>query len=270
MNSAIETIERSMGPAMLVTMRIGGLAIYAPVLSTTSVPMRLKVLLVFVAGIGAFMLLSAKGVPMPEVAMNPWSIVPLAAVEIGIGAFIGFLATMPMLAMQTAGMINGQQMGLGFARFYNPAVGEESDVVQQLLYFLALSTFLMMGGLEAIFLSTLRSFEYVNAGVFLEGSNTLPILMGMVLGATEIGMRVALPLLGVVFLETVAMGFVSKTVPQLNVLSLGFPLRIMIGLTVMIAGLSVIDAVAAEWIGTVLDQIHIWATTPPATVGGGV
>ena len=118
MNSAIETIERSMGPAMLVTMRIGGLAIYAPVLSTTSVPMRLKVLLVFVAGIGAFMLLSAKGVPMPEVAMNPWSIVPLAAVEIGIGAFIGFLATMPMLAMQTAGMINGQQMGLGFARFY--------------------------------------------------------------------------------------------------------------------------------------------------------
>ena len=87
----------------------------------------------------------------------------------------------------------------------------------------------------------------------------------MVLGATEIGMRVALPLLGVVFLETVAMGFVSKTVPQLNVLSLGFPLRIMIGLTVMIAGLAVIDAVAAEWIGTVLDQIHIWATTPPAT-----
>ena len=148
-------------------------------------------------------------------------------------------------------------------------MGEESDVVQQLLYFLALSTFLMMGGLEAIFLSTLRSFEYVNAGVFLEESNTLPILMGMVLGATEIGMRVALPLLGVVFLETVAMGFVSKTVPQLNVLSLGFPLRIMIGLTVMIAGLSVIDAVAAEWIGTVLDQIHIWATTPPATVWRG-
>jgi flagellar biosynthesis protein FliR len=149
-------------------------------------------------------------------------------------------------------------------------VGEESDVIQQLLYFLALATFLMMGGLEAIFLSTLRSFEYVGAGVFLEGGSTLPILLGMVLGATEIGMRVALPLLGVVFLETVAMGFVSKTVPQLNVLSLGFPLRIMIGLVMMIAGLAVIDAVAAEWVGTVLDQIHIWATTPPLPAGGGI
>ncbi len=252
---------------MLVIMRIGGLAIFAPVLSTGTVPMRAKVLLVFVMGLVAYAALSAKGVAMPVVRMEPWALVPLAAVEIGIGAFIGFLATMPMLAMQTAGIVSGQQMGLGFARFYNPAVGEESDVVQQLLYFLALSTFLMMGGLDAIFLSTLRSFEYVGAGVFLDGDRTLPILLGLVLGATEIGMRVALPLLGVVFLETVAMGFVSKTVPQLNVLSLGFPLRIMIGLVVMIAGLAVIDAVAAAWIGEVLDRIHVWATTAPPAGG---
>ncbi|MHC4794768.1 MAG: flagellar biosynthetic protein FliR, partial [Planctomycetota bacterium] len=68
MNGAIESIQESVGPAMLVIMRIGGLAIFAPVLSTSTVPMRVKVLLVFVMGLAAFATLSAKGVAMPVVS----------------------------------------------------------------------------------------------------------------------------------------------------------------------------------------------------------
>ena len=81
-----------------------------------------------------------------------------------------------------------------------------------------------------------------------------------------VGLRVALPLLGVIFLETVAMGFVSKTVPQLNVLSLGFPLRIMVGLGILVAGVAVIDQVANEWIAQALDDMYDWASAPRGEV----
>ena len=144
---------------------------------------------------------------------------------------IGFVASLPIFAMQTGGMVMGQQMGLGFGRFYNPAVDTESDVLEQLLTFLAIVLFLSMGGLDAVLLAVLRSFEYVNAGVFVAEGGGIDLVVGTLLAATELGLRVALPLLGVVFLETVAMGFVSKTVPQLNVLSFGFPVRIMVGLS---------------------------------------
>ena len=75
-------------------------------------------------------------------------------------------------------------------------------------------------------------------------------------------------LLGVVFLETVAMGFVSKTVPQLNVLSLGFPVRIIVGFVVIIAAIEVIALVQEGFTFEVLDLIHAYATGRIGTSGG--
>ena len=97
----------------------------------------------------------------------------------------------------------------------------------------------------------------------------IDLVLGVLLAATEFGLRIAVPLLGVVFLETVAMGFVSKTVPQLNVLSLGFPLRIMLGLVVIIAAIEVIGYVNEEFTVEVLDLLHAWAMGAHMPVEGG-
>jgi flagellar biosynthesis protein FliR len=94
-------------------------------------------------------------------------------------------------------------------------------------------------------------------------------VIGVLLAATEFGLRVAVPLLGVVFLETVAMGFVSKTVPQLNVLSLGFPMRIMLGLVVVVASIEVIGVVNEEFTVEVLDLLHAWALQERTPLEGG-
>ena len=258
----IRIIESHVGPVMLVIMRIGGLAMFAPIISGSMVPARVRVLLVFLAGFGAYSLLSASGITVAAVPMDPWVLIPLAAGEVAVGALIGFMAALPLLAMRTGGLVCGQQMGLGFARFYNPTADEETDILEQVFYFLALAGFLLVGGLDAMFVAVLHSFEYVNAGIFQNGSGTIDILLGLLLSSMEIGLRVAMPLLGVIFLETIAMGFVSKTVPQLNILSLGFPLRIIVGFGVLIAGLMVIDEVSNNWMAEALDNMHDWATTP--------
>ena len=267
---AIAIIERSMGPAALVVMRLGGLFIYAPLISMKAIPARIKGLLVLVTGVGAWAVLAERGVGFPAVSiMDPWAMVPLGAAEIAIGAIIGFVASLPIFAMQSGGMVMGQQMGLGFARFYNPAADSESDVLEQVMVYLAITMFLLLGGLDHIFLAVLRSFDYVNAGVFVTNGGVIDLVLGVLLAATEFGLRIAVPLLGVVFLETVAMGFVSKTVPQLNVLSLGFPLRIMLGLVVIIAAIEVIGYVNEEFTVEVLDLLHAWAMGAHMPVEGG-
>jgi flagellar biosynthesis protein FliR len=222
-----------------------------------------------VAGVGAYLVLAGRGAAFPQVAFDdPWAMVPLGAAEIAIGGVIGFIASMPIFAMRAGGLVMGQQMGLGFARFYNPAAGEESDVLEQIMTFLATVLFLSLGGLDAMFLCVLRSFEHVTAGGFVAGDGGLDLVVGVVLAATEFGLRIAMPLLGVVFLETVAMGFVSKTVPQLNVLSLGFPIRILVGLVVIIASLPVIMSVSESFTTEVVDAIVTWSTTEAGPGGG--
>ena len=78
-------------------------------------------------------------------------------------------------------------------------------------------------------LAVLNSYFYVSAGAFHLDASVAQMLSGLIMASIEVGMRVAAPLLALVFLETIAMGFIAKTVPQLNILSLGFPLRIMVG-----------------------------------------
>ncbi len=189
--------------------------------------------------------------------------VPLVALEFGVGVFIGFMASMPLLAAQFGGLTMGQQIGLGFARFYNPAIGDESDALEQLLFFLALATFIALGGIESMFSSVVASFVSLPGGAvpaMIAGTadiSAIGVFTGALSGAFEIGLRVAAPLLAIVCLETVVMGYLSRSVPQLNVLSVGFPVRIVVGLGVIIASLAAIDGVLRDGTIGAIDEMLI-------------
>ncbi len=244
MNS-LEVLSQHLVPAAMVVARVSGIAIHGPVLSSPAIPMRIKGLLVAALGLAVYPAVAATVSIPGEITLG--AALPLIALELGIGAFIGFVASAPILAAQFGGLAMGQQIGLGFARFYNPAIGEESDALEQIMFFLALATFLALGGLESMFSAVVASFTTLPAGsvpAMLLGENgTAPIniALGALNGAFELGLRVAAPLLAIVCLETVVMGYLSKSVPQLNVMSIGFPVRIIIGLSVIIASLAAID-----------------------------
>ena len=86
----------------------------------------------------------------------------------------------------------------------------------------------------------------------------MSLITGLMVSALEVGLRVAAPLLCIVFLETVALGFLSKTVPQLNILSLGFPVRILVGLTILALGAAVMNDVVLDEIDSGLGTIGSW------------
>jgi flagellar biosynthetic protein FliR len=245
-------------PALLVIFRVGGIMIYAPVVGSSIVPGRVKVLLAFVLGAAVYPSLAAHHHTAAGLAVDLWLLAPLIAMEIIIGLVIGYIASLPLTGMQMGGVIISQQMGLGFAQLYNPAIDDESDVVAQVLFFMALATFILVGGLDSMMLTLLHSFERIPAGGVAMDANLLTLVTGALGSALELGLRVAAPLLCIIFLETVALGFLSKTVPQLNVLSLGFPMRILVGLTVLAVGVTVLNDVLIEEMDEVLGAINSW------------
>ena len=254
----IDDISAHLPPAMLVIFRIGGLTIYGPLLGSTVIPVRIKVMLSVILGLAVYPLLSKATLVGMPLEMSLFQLAPMVALELLIGIAIGFAASMPLTAMQTGGLIMGQQMGLGFARFFNPAINDEADVLGQILFFMALATFIIIGGHEYMLLAVLKSFEYVPLGGFTPDVSLADLVLGLLLASFELAMRVAMPLLAIVFVETVAMGFISKTVPQLNILSLGFPVRILAGFAIVAASLLVFHDLLLEEFNSTLTMLFDW------------
>jgi flagellar biosynthetic protein FliR len=245
-------------PALLVIFRIGGLMIYGPVLGSSVIPVRIRVLLAFVLGAAIYPTLAAQHHTAVGLQLNVWMLGPLVALELLVGLIIGYLASLPLTGVQIGGVIISQQMGLGFAQLFNPAINEESDVLGQMLFFMALATFILAGGLDSIVLTLLHTFERIPAGGVALDQHFITLVCGALASSLELGLRIAAPLLCIVFLETVALGFLSKTVPQLNVLSLGFPLRILVGLAILTLGLTVMNDVVLDEVDGMLEMVNAW------------
>ncbi len=218
---------------LLVIFRIGGLAIYAPVIGAQIIPVQGRALFAIVLGFAIYPILYVENLVSVPVVLDMWTLAPLLALEILIGMVIGFLASLPLLTLQLSGIVMGQQMGLGFARIFNPTMGTSSDIIGQMLFFMALAGFLLIGGLDATVLAVLNTFHHMPLGTNIANGALLEMLIGVLLAAYEVALRIAAPLLAMIFLQTISMGFVSKSVPQLNILSLGFPMRIIAGTTII-------------------------------------
>jgi flagellar biosynthetic protein FliR len=271
--SSIDALSQHLVPATLVVARVSGLAIQGPILSSPSIPLRIKGLLVAALGLAVYPSVAGSATMPVEISLG--AALPLVAIELGIGAFIGFMASMPLLAAQFGGLSMGQQIGLGFARFYNPAIGEESDALEQILFFLALATFLSLGGLESMFSAVVASFTSIPAGAvpaMLSGEagvSPLAVFTGALTAAFELGLRVAAPLLAIVCIETVVMGYLSKSVPALNIKSSGFPMRIIVGLLVIIASLAAIDEVLVDGTAGAIESLLVATSADAAASAGG-
>ena len=245
-------------PAMLVAVRIGGLVLFAPIIGSSAVPVRVRVLLVAAISLAVYPSLHARGLVGGNVEPELFALVAAVAIEVTFGAFIGFIAGLPLVAAQIGGHMIGQQMGLGFAMFFDPTIEDDSDVMGQLFYFFTLALFLLIGGHEAMILAVLHSFEHVASGGPFAAMSMVDMVTGLLTAGCELALRVAAPVLAIVMLETIAMGFIAKTVPQLNVLSLGFPLRILVSWATLIIGIVVIQQVLVEGLDDGLDAMFQW------------
>ena len=265
--SSLEFMLAQLPALVLVCFRIGGLMIYGPVLGSPAVPFQLKIFLTLTLGLVAFPTLMSKGV-VEAPPLELFALAPLIVAELMIGFVLGFAASLPLLGFQTGGLIMGQQMGLGFATIFDPTMNAETDILGQIMFFLAVATFLLIGGHEALLLATLNSFERVPIGGMAAEFDIVPLISGLLLSSFELALRIAAPLLAIIFLESVAMGFIAKTVPQLNILTLGFPLRILVGLGIVALGLVILHEVLLEAIDESLIALDDWLTNLGMLHGG--
>jgi len=230
MTTGLELLLPHVPTFALVLARMTGIFIFAPVFGSSVVPMRVKALLALVLTFCVYPIVPAQ-IP---VELNLFTLGFTLGSELLIGLVIGYGASLPLVAMQLAGVMIGHQLGLGLAQVFDPQFNEQTEVLSQFLFLAALALFLLLDGHQAMFAALVESYRSVPLGGYMPDGSMLSMILGLLRATFELGLRVAAPVLCLIFLETVAMGFVARTVPQLNILSLGFPLRIIAGMSMLI------------------------------------
>jgi flagellar biosynthetic protein FliR len=258
---AFEPILQHVVPYLLVAFRLAGLFVMGPLLAGVAIPARVRGLLVLTAAAAVYPLTPARG----PGDLDLIELLPLVFSEALVGVVIGTVASLPLLAMDMAGVVVGQQMGFGLAKVYNPDIDADADVVGQLLFYLAMGVFLGVGGLEAMFGQVLRSFETIPAGSAWMDGPALGLVVDTLSAGFSMALRVSAPALGAVFLVTVLFGVLTKTIPQINTMTVGFTVKIVAALLILAAALQGVAGVAADHIVEALVGARAWVEG-----GGGV
>ncbi|MEM6258361.1 MAG: flagellar biosynthetic protein FliR [Planctomycetota bacterium] len=258
---------------LMILFRLTGIFVLAPVLGSSSIPRTVKVFLALGLSFAIWPMLwidpeASGNLAVAVQNLDLWSLGLLVALELLIGYVIGYAASLPLTGMQLGGHIIDQQMGLAVAEQYNPEIDGQAGVTAQLLFWLALALFIAAGGLNVMLHTLAQTFRYVPLGGFAGFDQIVTMVVGMITIMFELGLRVAAPLLCLMFLISVGMGFLMRTVPTFNILSVGFSIRILSSLIIMMMLIGAIAGAYGEMTGQILGELmRFFDAEPPPPPG---
>lgn len=154
----------------------------------------------------------------------------LAGGEVLIGGILALTVRLILTSVQIMGQFAGFQMGFAVANVIDPMGGGSISVVGQFCYIVALLTFFTVGGHHTFFVAMADSFKIVPPGDFMLSQILFDQMMSVAGDMFLIAVKIGIPVMGALLAMSVTMGILAKTVPQMNILIVGMPLKIAVGL----------------------------------------
>ncbi|MDD4802268.1 MAG: flagellar biosynthetic protein FliR [Syntrophomonas sp.] len=217
----------TLGNFFMVFGRLTGLFISAPIFSNRQMPGRIKILIIILlAGV------MTSFVPITSVVVldNPAYFIAALIMEIFVGYCMGFLAYLIFSAIQLAGQLMDTQMGFGIVNVLDPESGTQIPLMGNFCYLLALLIYLVLDGHHYLLNAIIRSYQIIPVMGANLGSDFVELFMDVTVYMFVIAVQIAAPIIITLMITNVAMGFIARTVPQMNVFIVGLPLNIMAGL----------------------------------------
>ncbi|ERN53299.1 flagellar biosynthetic protein FliR [Alkalihalophilus pseudofirmus] len=187
--------------------------------------------------------------------------------EILVGLSVGLIAMILLYAVQVAGGFIDFNMGFMIANVVDPQTGAQSPLIGGYLYTFALLFLLAVNGHHLLLDGIFYSYQFVPMDqVFLPfGQENIVHYIATTFNAMFIiAFQMAFPIVGSLFLVDVALGMVSRAVPQMNVFVVGMPLKILVGLPLLIVYMSVFIMVVQK----LFDQMVLAMRTLLQLLGG--
>lgn len=176
--------------------------------------------------------------PVPSTLFD---LIWLIGTELMLGLILGLGVVVILTGLQLAGETFDQQTGTALSEIFNPALGTSISPTGQLFFLMGTTAILTMSPLDGHLMmlsSLLKTFEVLPVGMASMDVASLDLIRHLMSQSMVIAIQIAAPLLAAMALLSVTMGFLGYTVPQINVLVLGFPIRAVLSMLILTVTLS--------------------------------
>ncbi len=218
-----------LGAFVLASARVSGVVIVAP-LGQTTAPTRVKAAFVLLLAFLAHGLRPNEAPPIEILGQIPWMLV----VELMVGVAIGFVVRCSIAAAEMCGEVVSPALGLGVAHVFDPATQSSGSLLANVYRHLAIMLALVMGIHRVVLGGLLSSFRLLPVGLPDRPGDAMSVMIDVSQLVLEAGIRTALPLIAILFMTQLALGFIARAAPQMQIFNVGFAVTTAVGLTVMI------------------------------------
>lgn len=249
---------------VLVFFRITGLMLFAPLFGSARIPRRFKIMIALVLTLPMWASGVTSRVPIPQ-TVGDMTIGLLG--EIVFGVTMGMIVSFVFIAAQWAGEMVGQQVGFNISEVLDPQYGGGGSLVGDLYFMLSTVAFLAIDGHRQLVAGIYESITICPPLTLSITQNPLDFALIYWRAATSLALRLAAPMFVTMMIVDVSMGCISKTMPQLNVMSAGMAIRGIIGILVLALGIAAVGGVLqgslSDHMGGVFDYLNYAKSASP-------
>ncbi|HEY7074456.1 MAG TPA: flagellar biosynthetic protein FliR [Solirubrobacteraceae bacterium] len=239
--------ENQVAGFMLVLARVSPLFLLAPLFSSKMLPARARGIVAVALALALFPIAAKTGGQIP---LDGLSFGALILKELLVGAAFSFVLATLFAAVSAAGSMIDMLIGFSFSSLVDPVNGNQSSIMANVYSLLGIAVFIAISGDAWVIEGLARTYKAVpllgapQIGTLTKGAE---LAFSGVFGAA---VEICAPVMLALIITDAAFGVVSRVVPQLNVFAVGFPAKMVVGLTVIGASLPFVSG----WLGDQLQQ----------------
>ena len=225
----------------LILVRVFSMLAVFPIFSAPQIPQHVRF------GLGALIAFVLYRI-VPTVSLQPnfYELIAAIVAQVVLGVIVGYIASLVFVSIQFAGELIDLQIGFAVANVISPTtqqnitvIGEFELAIATLIFLITDSHHLLIQGIAGSF--TLVPLPFINLEPSVM-SNAVTFLSLALLNV----FKIAAPPAAALFLTNVALSFMARVAPQMNVFVIGFPLQIGVGLSVLALSLGLLGVVGPE------------------------
>ncbi|TCZ79975.1 flagellar type III secretion system protein FliR [Paenibacillus albiflavus] len=222
---------------LLILCRISAFFVVAPIFSARNVPVMLKIGL---AALISFIAFATVGTEL-QIEMNAMYIMYVIR-EVLVGLMLGFLAYMFFTVVQIAGSLIDFQIGFGISNVIDPMSGTAAPVIGNFKFMLATLLFLALDGHHLFIKGMLESFNWIpltnELFAKIYDGQVSTFIADSFVNVFALAFQLAAPVLVSLFLTDLGLGLLTRVAPQFNVFVVGIPVKLLVGLIMILVLLS--------------------------------
>jgi flagellar biosynthetic protein FliR len=237
----------------MVFVRVSAIILTMPIVGSANVPRQVKVGLTISI---AYIVLLTTDLPPVDLSISVWQLAIKLVGEVAIGLTIGFASQLIFTAVQLAGSIVGFQMGFAIVNVMDPATQSQVSITAQFQNILALLIFLTIDGHHWLITACAGSYDIIPVLGFHPSAGLVEMMIDLTKNVFVAAIKLASPIIASLFILNVALGLIARTVPQMNVFIVGFPLQISIGLFLLGASTPIFLLLFRQWFTQLFNDLH--------------